>query len=140
MQLDQFEKEDQHSVEEDRKHAWEAYMDPILSERSQVAGMIAQMAVGSSNKTALDQIKDKLVSIPVPFHRDVVSAAMEVLIESRNDQLSVRQPLVEWVNSQQTLNQDRYGSHLYSQSKESALLVPEVKPIYSESLTHPEWF
>ncbi len=132
-QLDQFEKEDQQMVEEDRKCAWEAYMDPILSERSQVATMIAQVAAGSSNKTALDQIKDKLVSIPVPFHRDVVSAAMDALIESRTDQLSVRQPLVEWVNSQQKLNQDRYGSHLYSQSDEFALLVPKVKPIYSES-------
>ncbi len=31
------------------------------------------------------------------------------------------------------INEDRYGSHLYSQSAESALLVPEVKPIYSEN-------
>ncbi len=132
-QLDTYEKEDQQSVEEDRKCAWEAYMDPILSERTQVTGMLTQMAVGSSNKTSLDLIKDKLVSIPVPFHRDVVSAAMEALIESRNDQLSVRQPLMDWLNSQHKLNEDRYGSHLYSQSDESALLVPEVKPIYSES-------
>ncbi len=36
-ELDQLEKEDQRSVEEDRKRAWEAYMNPILSERSQVA-------------------------------------------------------------------------------------------------------
>ena len=55
------------------------------------------------------------------------------MIESRDDQLPVRQTLVDWVNSQQPRNQERYGSHLYSQSEQSALLVPEVKPIYSDT-------
>ncbi len=131
-ELDKFEKEDQHSVEEDRKRAWEAYMNPILSERSQVAGMIEQIAASSSHKAALDQIIDKLVNFQVPFRRDIITAAMEVLIESRDDQQSVRQSLIDWVKAQETVNKDRYGSHLYSQSSESALIVPEVKPIYSD--------
>ena len=56
-QLDQFEKEDQISVEQDRKHAWDAYMNPILSERSHMADLIDQLASGSSHGTALSQIK-----------------------------------------------------------------------------------
>ncbi len=131
-ELDKFEKEDQRLVEEDRKRAWEAYMNPILSERSQVAGMIEQIAASSSHKAALDQISDKLVNFQVPFRRDIITAAMEVLIESRDDQQSVRQSLIDWVKAQEPVNKDRYGSHLYSQSSESALLVPEVKPIYSD--------
>jgi 2-oxoisovalerate dehydrogenase E1 component len=131
-ELDKYEKDDQHSIEEDRKRAWEAYINPIFGERSQVAGMIEQIAAGSSNKTALDQIKDKLVNIQVPFRRDIISAAMEALIDSRNDQPSVRQSLVDWEKAQEPVNKDRYGSHLYSQSNESALLVHEVKPVYSD--------
>jgi pyruvate/2-oxoglutarate/acetoin dehydrogenase E1 component/TPP-dependent pyruvate/acetoin dehydrogenase alpha subunit len=131
-ELDKFEKEDKRIVEGDRKRAWEAYMNPILSERSQVAGMIEQIAASSSHKAALDQIKDKLVNFQVPFRRDIITAAMEVLIESRDDQQPVRQSLIDWVKAQEPVNKDRYGSHLYSQSSESALLVPEVKPIYSD--------
>jgi pyruvate/2-oxoglutarate/acetoin dehydrogenase E1 component/TPP-dependent pyruvate/acetoin dehydrogenase alpha subunit len=131
-QLDQFEKEDQRSVEDDRKRAWEAYMSPILSERSHLVEIIDQLVPGSPHKTALIQIKEKLINIPVPFRRDVMSATLDVLTEVRDEQLPVKQRLIEWKNTQESINQDRFGSHLYSQSSESALLVPEVKPVYSD--------
>jgi 2-oxoisovalerate dehydrogenase E1 component len=131
-ELDRFEKEDQQLVEDERKRAWDAYMNPILSERSQVAGLIDQLLTGSSHKAALGQIKDKLVSITVPFRRDIFSAITDVLIEVRHEQLPARQPLIDWNTAQMKVNQDRYGSHVYSQSGQSALLVPEVKPVYSD--------
>jgi pyruvate/2-oxoglutarate/acetoin dehydrogenase E1 component/TPP-dependent pyruvate/acetoin dehydrogenase alpha subunit len=131
-QLGQFEKEDQRLVEEDRKRAWDAYMKPILSERSHVAVLIDQLASGSSHMTVLGQIKEKLTNIPVPFRRDIMSATLEVLTEIHGEQLPAKQRLIDWNNTQEMLNQDRYGSHLYSQSSESALLVPEIKPVYSE--------
>ncbi len=44
-----------------------------------------------------------------------------------------RQALVDWKKAQEQANQERYGSHLYSQSAESALNVAEVPPVYSQS-------
>ncbi len=131
-QLDQFEKEDQRSVAEDRKRAWDAYINPILTERSHVAGLIDQIASSSLHKAAVSQIKENLINIPLPFRRDIMSASLDVLTEARNEQSPVKQELVDWVNAQEAINQDRFGSHLYSQSGESALLVPEVKPVYSD--------
>ena len=131
-ELERFEKEDQHSVEEDRKRAWEAYMNPIQSERTQVVGFIDQLSASSVQKTELGQIKEKLVNIPTPFRRDIMSAAMDALTAIHDEQLPARQSLIDWKNSQDAINQDRFGSHLYSQSDKSALLVPEVEPIYSE--------
>ena len=132
-ELDRLEKKDQRSVEEDCKRAWDEYMNPILSERSHVAGLIDQLTVSSSHNTALGQIKDKLINIPVPFRRDIMSAVMAGLTYVRNEQTPVKQQLIDWKNTQESINQDRFGSHLYSQSNESALLVPEVQPIYSDN-------
>jgi len=132
-ELDRLEKEDQRSVEEYRKRAWDEYMNPILSERSHVAGLIDQMTVSSSHKSALGQIKEKLINIPVPFRRDIMSAVMDGLTEVRDEQTPVKQQMIDWKNTQESINQDRFGSHLYSQSNESALLVPEVQPIYSDN-------
>ncbi len=130
--LDQLEKEDQRSVEEERKQAWDAYINPILSERLHVASVIDQLASSSKHQAALEQIKENLNNIPVPFRRDVMSAIMDVLTEVRDEQSTVKQQLIDWKNSQDKLSQDRFGSHLYSQSSDSALLVPEVKPVYSD--------
>jgi pyruvate/2-oxoglutarate/acetoin dehydrogenase E1 component/TPP-dependent pyruvate/acetoin dehydrogenase alpha subunit len=132
-QLDKYEEEDQRSVEEDRKRAWDAYINPILSERSHVAHLIDQLASGSSHVTELSQIKEKLINIPVPFRRDIMSAMLNVLTEVRQEPPLDKQPLIDWKNKQEMINQDRFRSHLYSQSSESALLVPEVKPIYSDN-------
>jgi len=132
-ELDRLEKEDQRSVEEDRKRAWEAYMNPILSERSQVANLIDQLMTSSFHQSTLGQIKDKLINIPVPFRRDIMSAVSEVLADVRDEPLPTKQLLVTWKKDQDQVNEARFGDYLYSQSAESALLVPEVKPIYSES-------
>ena len=132
-ELDKLEKEDQRSVEEDRKRAWEAYMAPILSERSQVVDLINQLMTGSSHQSALGQIKDKLVNIPVPFRRDIMSAISDALIEVRDEPLPAKQLLLNWKKDQAVINEVRYEAYLYSQSAESAMLVPEVKPAYSET-------
>lgn len=132
-ELEKFEIEDQHSVEEDRKRAWEAYMNPILNERAQVVGLIDQLVADSSHKTALDQIKDNLMNIPVLYRRDIISAIMGVLTEVRDESLPAKQLLIKWKNDQEPINEYRFASYLYSQSAESALLVPEVKPVYSDN-------
>jgi len=132
-ELDKLEKEDQRSVEEDRKLAWEAYMNPILDERTNVAGLIDQIAASSSHKVTLEQIKDNLLNIQVPFRRDIMATIMDVLTEVHDEPSSARQSLIDWRNAQEPINQQRFGSHVYSQSQESASLVPEVKPIYSEN-------
>jgi pyruvate/2-oxoglutarate/acetoin dehydrogenase E1 component/TPP-dependent pyruvate/acetoin dehydrogenase alpha subunit len=131
-ELDKIEKQDQRSVQEDQRRAWDAYVGPILSERSKVADLIDQLSNNSSHKTALGQIKDKLNNIPEPYRRDIMSAVKDVLVNVRDEQLPPKQELIDWKNNQDRINQDRYGSHLYSHSVESALLVPEVKPVYSE--------
>jgi len=131
-ELDQLEKEEQQSVEEDRKRAWDAYLNHILSERSHLAELIDQLSTNSSHKVVLRQIKDKLINIPGPFRRDIMAAIQDILIELKDEQLSNKQLLIDWKNTQNQINQDRYASHLYSQSVESALLVPEVKPVYSD--------
>jgi pyruvate/2-oxoglutarate/acetoin dehydrogenase E1 component/TPP-dependent pyruvate/acetoin dehydrogenase alpha subunit len=130
-ELDSLEKEDQQSVEDDRKRAWEAYMNPILNERSQVENLIGQLSTSSVYKDDLDQIKGRLMNIPVPYRRDIMASIREVLISVRDEQLPAKQLLIDWKKAQEPINQDRFASYLYSQSVESALLVPEVKPIYS---------
>ena len=131
-QLEEFEKVDKRSVEEDRKKAWEAYMSPIESERSQAGGLIDQLIAGSAHKDGLRQIKDSLMNKPVPWRRDIMAAIMDALIEVREEQIPAKQALIEWKNKEDVKYREVFGSHLYSQSAESALLVPEVKPVYSD--------
>jgi len=62
--------------------------------------------------------------------RDVHSAAHEALRVLRDEAHPSKQVLIQWKNEQDAINEDRYGSHLYSGR---ALAVKEVKPVYSGS-------
>ncbi len=112
-----------------RKAAWEAYLNPILEERSQVMDMLDEIAGSSSHAAELNEIKERLADLPAPLRRDVHAAAHEALRILRDEEIPSRQVLAQWKNEQDSVNLARYGSHLYD---ESALKVQEVKPVYSD--------
>lgn len=132
-EITQIEAEEHHLVEEGRKKAWEAYLDPIRQERKEVNGYIEQMASASSQAVTLNKIKSDLNAIPAPLRRDIHTAAVKALMAARYESLPGKSELRDWRRRQDAANQERYGSYLYSQGEESALIVPAAEPIYSQA-------
>jgi 2-oxoisovalerate dehydrogenase E1 component len=124
------EKEDYAAVEGIRKLAWDAYLAPILEERGHVMDMLDEIAGSSRHASELNQIKERLANLPSVARRDVHSAAHEALRVLRDEANPSKQVLVEWKNKEDRINEERYGSHLYSGR---AVAVKEVKPVYSSS-------
>jgi 2-oxoisovalerate dehydrogenase E1 component len=124
------EKKDYAVVEGIRKLAWENYLAPILEERGQVMDMLDEIAGSSSHASELQRIKERLAALPAPLRRDVHSAAHEALRVLRDESNPSKQVLIQWKNEQDAINNQRYGSHLYSGK---AIAVKEVKPAYSDS-------
>ena len=124
------EKDEYAAVEAIRKHAWDAYLNPILEERNQVMDVLDEVAGSSSHASELEQIKERLAALPAPLRRDIHSAAHESLRVLRAEANPSKQILIQWKNEQDEINNERYGSNLYSGK---ALTVKEVKPSYSNS-------
>ena len=129
-ELEALEQEDKEAVENIRRSAWDAYLSPILDERSQVMDMLDEIAGSSSQSEALKQIREKLAAMPAPGRRDIHAAAHEALRKLREEGNPSKQVLVEWKNSQDEVNRERYGSDLYTGT---ALKVKQLDPVYSES-------
>lgn len=128
-QLAALEKEDYAAVEEIRKRAWEAYFNPILEERTQVLDMLDEVAGSSLHASQLNQIRERLASLPSFTRREIHAHVHEALRLLKDDASPAKQILIQWKNEQDRINLERYGSHLYSGT---ALQVKEVKPLYSE--------
>jgi pyruvate/2-oxoglutarate/acetoin dehydrogenase E1 component/TPP-dependent pyruvate/acetoin dehydrogenase alpha subunit len=129
-ELDVMEKEEYETVEGIRRAAWDAYLNPILEERVQVMDMLEEIAGSSRHASELTAIKQQLEALPVPMRRDIHSAAHEVLRILRDEANPSKQILIQWKNEQDQINDERYGSHLYSGK---AFAVREVKPVYSDT-------
>src|SRR6266498_2992914 len=124
------EKDDYAAVEAIRKHAWEAYLAPILEERGHVMDLLDEIAGSSSHASELEQIKERLAALHAPLRRDIHSAAHEALRVLRDEANPSKKILIQWKNEQDEINVERYGSNLYSGK---GITLKEVKPIYSSS-------
>ena len=62
-----------------------------------------------------------------------MTATHEIFLAVRGETHVAIDRLKSWKSGQDKRNYDRYNSLLYSEGKDSALKVPEIKPIYSES-------
>jgi 2-oxoisovalerate dehydrogenase E1 component len=131
-ELLRMEAEDRKDVEGSRKQAWESYLSPIQQERSQFLVLVDDVISTSQAPDALQEIRTKLSEAPNPLRRDLMVTAHKVLLTTREEDLPARQALIQWKSDYKAANDQRYGSHLYSQSPESALQVPEVPAVYTE--------
>jgi len=131
-ELNRYEKDDVKLVAGIRDQAWKACLSPILMERQEVANMIDEMAESSAHQAELHRIKNALLAIPNPLRRDIMVAIRQALVTAREENSSAKGGLIAWKQRQNTINNNRYGSHLYNQAADSALRISEIKPVYSD--------
>ena len=132
-EIDSIESEARQSAKDARDRAWKAFMEDIRKDQHFVTQAIIKAEEESNEKTGFEEIREELAKTINPTRLDTMRAAKKALRLLRNQRdLPSRDSLVEWIKKSEAENVDRYSSHLYSQSEESALNVRHVEPVYSE--------
>jgi pyruvate/2-oxoglutarate/acetoin dehydrogenase E1 component len=130
-ELDQIERNAKKHVQHIRERAWKAFTRPIYQERQEVAALIQEMEARSAAGEELKEIRRQLLAKDTPGRKEVFAAIQQALIVARTEDSTARQQLIAWKERELPLNRRRYGSHLVSETADSALHVLEVKAIYS---------
>jgi 2-oxoisovalerate dehydrogenase E1 component len=132
-EMNEIEVSEKHCVLDARDRAWESFISPIVGERRDLLELLEQAKNGAPDPVRLDAIRHSLEQINHPIRRDLMAAAGDALIALYRNDSPARQKLVEWKQKQDSVNARRYGSHIYSESGESALKTAEVPAVYSHS-------
>jgi len=130
--LDTLEKNSKMEVRQGRKNAWEAYLKPIKKEQQEVIVLLTALANTSPNKVFIEKVVNELKAINEPIRKDVISVARKALRYVISESSQTKQALQDWINHFFDDIQPKYSSHLYSESKKSAVYVKEVLPRYDE--------
>ena len=136
-QLDHAQEEESDAVRSARDAAWAAYQAPIAAERAEVDEILRSMNVGASDR--VDGIRRDLAKRRDVLRRDI-AAAVHLAIVAVRSVPDAATPLLEWTREHERANDDRYHSHLYSQSDEAALAVPIEAPVYADDAIEVEGF
>jgi pyruvate/2-oxoglutarate/acetoin dehydrogenase E1 component/TPP-dependent pyruvate/acetoin dehydrogenase alpha subunit len=131
--LDEIEAEAKVEVKRQKDAAWSAFSGEIKQELDEALGLILAAAANSSRKMQLLQLADELKKTINPIRKEVVSTVRKVLVLLRAENDPAKQALKDWYVLLQGKNQDRYNSHLYSQTAQSSANCEEVPALIDES-------
>lgn len=130
-ELDSIETQAKSDANNSKKAAWKSYQASIREEINELNTHLDSLISDGTNAQAIEQLKNELVARLDPLHRDVMSTARRTMFHLPGYSSAAKDEFMSWLNNLEQLNQDRYNSHLYSMSANSALEVPEVDPTYS---------
>ena len=125
------ERVDLQQVENLRKRAWEDYSSPIVCEKAEAVTLLKALAQAAEHVNEMTELPGRLDAVAEPLRRDIAAALHEALVLTRDTDSQPRQELAAFAARLQSASAERYGSHLYSQSPDSMLAIPDVKPLYS---------
>lgn len=131
-ELDAIRKETKKKVRAEQKEAWKNYSEEIEKERQKVLSVLNDVANESDNRVFIEKIKDDLAAVFEPIRKDLHNAVRSVQRMIVKEDISSKQNLLSWLKNNQSLNYDRYSSHLYSESADRIGNVDEVNPVYSD--------
>lgn len=115
------------AVKQAKTEAWTNYLTPIKNEVEQVCTLFEE--IGGEEIVAISK---ELKSIKEPIRRDIHSAVKNVLRLSINANSSARENLINWLQSAKIVNNDRYSSHLHSESSKQVKNSIPNSVVYSD--------
>jgi len=118
-----------------RDKAWKNYLDPIKKERELLITTVRTSHCPCKKQQRIDTILDDLQKLSEPIRKDIISSCKKILRDICTT-CSMKKPmkadLALWLDEQLKTDNKRYGSHLYSESGQSALKITGVAPVFSE--------
>lgn len=109
-----------------KNNAWKAFLEPIKAEHKEAVAWLTKLGEESKNAVFVNKVKDELKAAIDPFRKEIFSAVRKALRYTRNEQTAAKQGLVNWLATKMKENEDRYSSHLYSESSFSPLSIAPV--------------
>ena len=129
--LNAIEEEAKLKVRQAKTAAWTAFLNPIKEEVNQVVILFNELA-NTQNGDIINTIRKELNDLKEPYRRDIYNAVKKVLRLTKEENSESRLKLINWLNSANVENTDRYSSHLYSQSNFKKSTITAINAIYEE--------
>jgi pyruvate/2-oxoglutarate/acetoin dehydrogenase E1 component/TPP-dependent pyruvate/acetoin dehydrogenase alpha subunit len=130
--LESIEKKAKEAAKAAKAAAWDAFMVDISEEQNETIAIIEHLATASNFSGQVLQVAADLKKTMNPIRMDSVKAVKKVLRLTRTEQLNERTELVDWLNVLMANNEERFSSHVTSQSAQSALKIEEIKAEFSD--------
>ncbi len=130
-ELDEIDANAKKDVLEGKKQAWKEFIEPIISEQKELLALLDKVAETSQNKTKILQHTAVLKNIKDPLKKEILGTARKVLRLLINE--NGKAEVATWIQNYTTVTQEKFSSHLHSNSNSNAFSVHPIAPRYNEN-------
>ena len=130
-ELDEIDADAKTAVLEGKKEAWKEFINPIINEQKELLSLLERVAETSQNKTKILQYVSVLKNIKDPLKKEILGTARKVLRLVINE--SSQAELSQWIQNYTAVTQQKFSSHLHSESNSNVYSVQPVAPKYTEN-------
>lgn len=131
-ELEQIEIEAKETAHSARNQAWQAYRKELDKEYLETIQLLQDAMRSSAHANELSNIILELSKTYLPVRRDMVSSIRKALRLLGREDNPAKDALKASLQNSLKDNAQRFSTHLYSDSADSPLNVPPVKPEFSE--------
>lgn len=116
-----------------KQRAWDNFVNPIKQQIQQATTVCNQLVFeGGEHSQTIAQLVQQLTAIKEPIRKDVMQTLRKVSALATGNTEAARSVRNFYENLMQD-NRDKFSSHLHSESRFSAMKVPEVPISYIDS-------
>ncbi|MFN3756590.1 MAG: thiamine pyrophosphate-dependent enzyme [Flavobacterium sp.] len=116
-------------VNEGKKAAWAAYVEPMKKEQSELIQVLETIAAQSMNRVFIQKYIEDLKNSKEPIRKELLVTARKVLRMIMGE--SSQATLASWIQNYITKVQPRYSSHLFSESANKVQNIQGIAPEYT---------
>ncbi|HCD51907.1 MAG TPA: transketolase [Balneolaceae bacterium] len=131
-ELEDLESDAMNDVITAKNRAWQAYITPMKKEKEYVMKRVQTLAkeTGDERLTALI---NRIKIIPNVIRKDIIPVAKKAVRYTVGVEHKARTELKSWLKELEPLNNERYNSHLYSETPKSPLKVKHIPPKFGKN-------
>ncbi|MDB9806093.1 thiamine pyrophosphate-dependent enzyme [Crocinitomicaceae bacterium] len=112
--------------------AWKDLTDAIKIDLNEAITILKSCASESSNGVFIQKDIEALEKAMDPIRKDILSTCRKVLLSMRQENTASKTTLANWIKSKIGENEERYSSHLHSNSDKRASNVAAVAATYDD--------
>ena len=129
-ELDEIHSVAKNKVRDAKNKAWKQFTDEIKKDQLEAVAILKQVAEQSINRVFIEKEIEALEKAFEPVRKDILTIARKCLRLAVNDNTETKKLLSAWIESQFSINYNRYSSYLHSE-----LRVTPIPAIYDETST-----
>ncbi len=132
-QIETIKKEARDYVRQEQKRAWADLIEPIKKGVTHILNLYKNLVAAGVNDPEFIATQVQLEKYAEPLQYNVITNVKRALRQLHHIQHPDKNALEIWLRKTINKGRDYYNTNLYSETSGSALHVPEIAPIYSNT-------